>query len=263
MTHIFTNDKIIMGDEKMSRNAREKSETGIYHIMMRGIDKRDIFIEEDDYVKFLYYIEKAKVKSDISLLSYCIMSNHVHLLIKEGKEQIGDTIRRISVGYAQYHNRKHGRTGHLFQNRYHSEPVNDDNYLLIVLRYIHQNPIKAGMVKGICDYKWSSYCDFLKLQSTIVDRDIPMQFFANKESFIEFHNQYNIDQCLDYEEKTRYTDDELRKNIITIVEIEKLRFMENKDRDSIIERIKKETGASIRQLERVLDIGRNIIQKAK
>lgn len=63
------------------------------------------------------------------------MTNHVYLLIKEGNKQVGDTIRRLSVGYAQYHNRKHEGTGHLFQNRYNSEPVNDDNYLLVVLRY--------------------------------------------------------------------------------------------------------------------------------
>lgn len=75
------------------------------------------------------------------------MQNHVHLLIKEGKEEIGDSIRRITVGYAQYHNRNHVRTGHLFQNRYKSEPVDDDRYLLVVLRYIHQNPLKAGIVK--------------------------------------------------------------------------------------------------------------------
>lgn len=251
-----------MGD-KMPRNAREKSETGIYHVMMRGIDKRNIFVEEDDYKKFLHYIEKAKEKSDFFLFAYCLMTNHIHLLIKEGKEDIGDSIRRISVGYAQYHNRKNGRVGHLFQNRYQSEVVNDDNYLLVVLRYIHQNPLKVGMVKAIGDYKWSSYSDYLNSQRAIVDRDIVMGYFINAEKFIEFHNQHSTECCLDYQEKKRYTDDKLRKTIKCIVDIEKLHIMENKERDNIIKRIKKETGASIRQLERVLGIGRNIIQKAK
>ncbi|MDO7785874.1 REP-associated tyrosine transposase [Desulforamulus aquiferis] len=252
----------MMGD-KMPRYARERSETGIYHIMMRGIDKRDIFIKDDDYEKFLHYIEKAKEKSGITLLAYCLMTNHLHLLIKEGKEQIGDSIKRISVGYAQYHNRKYGRTGHLFQNRYNSEPVNDEKYLLTVLRYIHQNPIKAGIVKVIGDYKWSSYLDYLKLQSRITDQDIAMGFFNNTEKFKEFHNQDNTDSCLGYEEKKRYTDEELKKEIKGIVEIQKLQFMETKERDSMIKRIKKETGASIRQLERALGIGRSIIQNAK
>ncbi|ABR49938.1 protein of unknown function DUF1568 [Alkaliphilus metalliredigens QYMF] len=247
----------------MPRNAREKSQTGIYHVMMRGIDKRNIFIAEDDYDKFLHYIERAKGKSDISLVAYCFMTNHVHLLIKEGKEEIGNTIRRISVGYAQYHNRKHGRTGHLFQNRYQSEAVNDDNYLLVVLRYIHQNPVKAGIIKTICDYKWSSYADYLNLhRSTIVDRDIAMGYFIDTDEFIKFHSQQNTDYCLDYEERKRYTDDELKECIKSIVEMENLHLIENQTRDIILKRIKQETGASIRQLERVLGIGRSIIQKA-
>lgn len=85
------------------------------------------------------------------------MTNHVHMLLKTETEEIGDVVKRITLGYAQYHNVKNGRTGHLFQNRFKSEPVNTDEYFLVVLRYIHQNPIKAGIVKRIEDYRWSSY----------------------------------------------------------------------------------------------------------
>ena len=194
----------------MARNPREKSKTGIYHVMMRGIDKRNIFLLEADYEKFLYYIEKAKKKSDFSLLAYCFMTNHVHLLIKEGLEEIGDTIKRISVGYAQYHNRRYGRTGHLFQNRYQSEVVNDDKYLLVVLLYIHQNPLKAKIVNTIYDYKWSSYTDYIHHKSSLVDTDIVMNYFRGTEDFINFHNQKNSDHCLEFQEKKRYSDDELR-----------------------------------------------------
>ncbi len=246
----------------MPRSARKKSQTGIYHVMLRGIDKRDIFLTQDDYKKFLHYIKLAKEKSEVSLLAYCLMTNHVHMLLKEGKEEIGNFIRRVAVGYAQYHNSNHGRTGHLFQNRYQSEPVNDDKYLLVVSRYIHQNPLKAGIIKNIKDYKWSSYNDYLIKKNTITDKDILEEYFNNTESFIEFNIQENYDNCLDYEEKKRYSDDELRQIIIEIVEIEKLSLMEMKTRNSVLRRIKNETGASIRQLEKVLGIGRNIIQKA-
>ena len=85
--------------------------------MLRGIDKRDIFLMKNDYKKFLHYVELAKGKREISLFAYCLMTNHVHTLLKEGSEEVGDTIRRIAVGHAQYHNRTHGRTGHLFQIR--------------------------------------------------------------------------------------------------------------------------------------------------
>lgn len=246
----------------MPRQAREKSQTGIYHVMLRGIDKRDIFLTDKDYYKFLYYIKLAKEKSGFSLLAYCLMTNHVHLLLKEGKEELGDSIRRIAVGYAQYHNRTHGRTGHLFQNRYQSEPVNDDSYLLAVSRYIHQNPLKAGIVKNITDYKWSSYNQFCSDKKTIVDKELLKKYFYKINDFIKFNGQSNDFQCLEFIKKVRYTDDDLKLIISKIVEIDKIATLELNARNEVLKRIKSETGASIRQLEKVLGIGRNIIQKA-
>ncbi len=246
----------------MPRNAREKSETGIYHIMMRGIDKRDIFIQEADYHRFLHHMEKAKQKSGFLLLGYCLMTNHVHLLIKEGNEEIGDAIKRINVGYAQYYNMRYDRAGHLFQNRFRSEPVNDDRYLLTVLRYIHQNPLKAGIVKRGCDYKWSSYGLYLNLNEAIIDKDIILTYFSSIADFIEYNNAINNDACLEYQQRKRYTDDELMKAIEDLLENESLSSASRIVRNGILKRIKEETGASVRQLERVLNIGRNIILKA-
>ncbi|WP_132995115.1 transposase [Sporanaerobacter acetigenes] len=90
----------------MPRGTREKSESGIYHVMLRGIDKMDIFLSNSDYEKFLYYIREAMDKSNFVVYGYCLMTNHVHLLIKTETEEIGDIVRRIAVGYAQYHNLK-------------------------------------------------------------------------------------------------------------------------------------------------------------
>ena len=126
----------------MSRVSRKKSKTGIYHIMLRGIDKRNIFLDNEDRKKFIEKLKIARETAGFRLHGYCLMDNHVHLLIEEN-EEIGTSIKRITVGYVQWHNNKHERTGHLFQNRYLSEPVETDAYLLTVLRYIHQNPVKA------------------------------------------------------------------------------------------------------------------------
>ncbi|AOY78083.1 transposase [Clostridium formicaceticum] len=87
----------------MVRIAREKSQTGIYHIMLRGIDKRNIFINNSDYEKFIEHTTKAKEKAEFTVYGYCLMTNHVHMLLKTESEEIGDVIRRITVGYAQYH----------------------------------------------------------------------------------------------------------------------------------------------------------------
>lgn len=129
--------------------------------MLRGIDKRDIFIDAEDNVKFLQKLLKAKGTVSFKLFGYCLMDNHVHLLIKES-EDIGTSIKRITVGYVQWHNRRHERTGHLCQNRYMSEAVEDESYLINVLRYIHQNPVKAGLSKNVEEYKWSSYNEYIK-----------------------------------------------------------------------------------------------------
>lgn len=246
----------------MPRRAREKSSTGIYHIMSRGIDKRNIFLTEEDYSVFLNCVKRAKEKGEFSLLAYCLMTNHVHLLIKEGSEDIGNSVSRINVAYAHYHNRRYDRTGHLFQNRYRSETVNDENYLLVVTRYIHQNPLKAGLVNDIFHYQWSSYKDFFTDKRTIIDRDLTMAYFSTKDYFVRFHHEENDDKCLDYIVRKTFKDAELRGIIEDIIEIEKLHEMKNESRNKFIRRIKTETGASIRQLERVLCLGRNIIQRA-
>ena len=88
----------------MPRVPRISSSTQMYHVILRGIDKRNIFLSKDDYEKFLYYILKAREKSDFSIYAYCLMTNHVHILMKPESDRIGDIIRRIAVGYVQYHN---------------------------------------------------------------------------------------------------------------------------------------------------------------
>lgn len=101
----------------LPRNAREKSSTGIYHIMLRGIDKRNLFFDDEDRARFIENLIKAREKGKYENLGYCLMDNHIHLLLKES-EDIGTSMKRITVSYVGWNNRKYERTGHLFQNRY-------------------------------------------------------------------------------------------------------------------------------------------------
>lgn len=96
--------------------------------MLRGIDKREIFLDDKDKEMFLSYLSEAKEKSSCLIYGYCQMNNRVHILIQEGSELIGESVKRITVGYVQWHNYKYSRTGHLFQNRYKSKVVEDDGY---------------------------------------------------------------------------------------------------------------------------------------
>lgn len=250
----------------MPRTAREKSKTGIYHIMMRGIDKRHIFLQNQDYQQFLLQLQRAKKKSEGKLLAYCLMKNHVHLLMKEGSEEIGNTVRRINVGYALYHNFTHERVGYLFQGRFKSEAVNDDGYLYTVFRYIHQNPLKAGMVNTIEDYPWSSYKEYLRKKPNYIDDDPgsnPLwgSFLQEKEYRI-FHQQDMDVQCMDYVESDRISVKELRMHIEKDLQINDLLNLSLGERNGMIRKIVEETGASIRQMEKVLGLGRSMIHKA-
>jgi len=129
----------------MPRQARRKSESGIYHIMLRGINQQQIFEDEEDSLRFLETLLKYKEQCGYEIYAYCLMGNHIHILLKEGKENLTLVLKRIAGSYVYWYNWKYRRSGHLFQDRFKSEPVEDDEYFLTVIRYIHQNPIKAGI----------------------------------------------------------------------------------------------------------------------
>ena len=125
----------------MPRKSRAKSENGIYHIMLRGINKQIIFEDEEDNKKFLEVLKECKDICDFKLFAYCLMGNHIHLLLKVEKEELEQIFKRIGARFVYWYNLKYKRSGHLFQDRFKSEPINDDNYFLNVLHYIHQNPV--------------------------------------------------------------------------------------------------------------------------
>ena len=136
----------------MSRTARKQSATGIYHIMIRGADRRIIFADNQDCNTFLTILKKVKEKTDSCIYAYCLMGNHVHLLMKEGKESLEQFFKRLGVSYVYYYNQKYQLLGHLFQDRFRSEGVDSQAYYLDVLRYICHNPVKAGLVQSMWDY---------------------------------------------------------------------------------------------------------------
>lgn len=145
----------------MAKKLRRKSSTGIYHIILRGINKQVIFHDELDYRKFLEVLQDVKTISGFGIHAYCIMNNHVHILIEEKEEPLSTIMQRIGSRYVYWYNHRYDRVGHLFQGRYRSQPVNDAKYLFTVLRYIHQNPVKARIRAHCSDYRWSSYREYL------------------------------------------------------------------------------------------------------
>lgn len=244
----------------MPRVAREKSETGIYHVILRGIDKNDIFHENADYQLFLYAIKKAKEKDNFSLYAYCLMTNHVHILIKEGENGIGESIKRIAISYAQIYNSKYERVGHVFQDRFKSEPVDSDAYFLTVLRYIVQNPIMAGIVKNIQDYEWSSINKYSeKSKDDILDKDFVTKMFKTKEQLINYLQENTSDQCIDY--VIKYTDYEINIVFVQLCEGKKFTSLSKQEKSEIILNLRKTTNAKNAQISRVTGLSRGITDR--
>ncbi len=251
----------------MPRSARKKSSSGIYHIVLRGINKQRIFEDDEDNRIFLEKLKTYKETSGYEVHAYCLMSNHIHLLMKEGNESLGTTFRRIGASYVYWYNWKYSRFGHLFQDRYKSEAVETDDYFLTVMRYIHQNPIKAGIVKEIQDYPWSSYGEYVQ-RPVLCDTEFAFKIFSKdpKEAlklWVKFNQELTNDQCLEYDNGTRLNDSEaaeLIKNIANVKNPGEVQSFERQKRNIAVKRLK-EKGLSIRQIERLTGISFGIIRR--
>jgi putative transposase len=252
----------------MPRRPREKSATGIYHVILRGINRQTIFEDDEDYLKMLDSLEVCREKSGSEIFAYCLMSNHGHFLLKEGTEDLGAVFRRLGPSFVYWYNWKYSRRGHLFQGRYKSEVVEKDKYFLTVIRYIHQNPVKAGIVKRVGDYRWSSYQEYISGKRGICNIDYPLGLFSGDREkalsiFIVFNAQKNKDRCLTYDRKERPTDAEGRFFINQIAQVKsplELQGLEGKRRDGIIKQCR-EKGLSIRQIARLTGVSFGVIRR--
>ena len=253
---------------KMGRQARQFSETGLYHIVFRGVNHCHLFEEDADYEKFLTILKTVKNEFQFDLYAYCLMSNHVHLLIKE--INIGDIVgimKKILTHYAGWFNRKYKRSGSLIANRYKSECVKNDEYLFSLVRYIHQNPVKAGIIEKTEEYQWSSYTDYIKGKSDITDDNFILETLSqDKETavkaFVNLHELFDDNEYIPSDSK-RKTEAQVRREIIKLsdgMEPNHIASLEKNDRNELIAKIKL-GGLSIRQIERATGISRGIIAK--
>lgn len=158
----------------MARKARERGLTGTYHCIIRGIDKQDIFLDNQDRRKFLKEIVNTKKQHEYKLYAYCLMDNHVHLMIEDTKNNLDKIMQSITIRYSLYFNKKYERVGHLFQNRYLSKVVDNERYLLVLQRYIHQNP------PNMQTYRWSSFGEYV-YEPNMVDVDYILNKFDTRQ----------------------------------------------------------------------------------
>lgn len=177
----------------MPRCARLKSENGFYHICVRGNNKQAIFQDDRDREEYLLRLSQYKERYKMHIFAYCLMTNHVHLLVYDNGQDISKFMQGLSLSYVIYFNKRYNRTGHLFQDRFTSVPVKGNVQLLATSRYIHLNPVKAGIVEKVGEYKWSSYEAYLNARDefNIVDthflsKIVSSNAEASKQEYIKF-----------------------------------------------------------------------------
>lgn len=257
----------------MPRGSRVKSDSGIYHVMIRGVNKQTIFENEKDKQKFLNLIYKLKKDmNSFELYGLCLMENHVHLLYKEYEgKSISEILKRLEMLYVQYFNTKYERIGPLFQGRFKSIPVETDEYLAGVLRYIHQNPVKSGMCQNPKDYFYSSYSAYFPQPGDrppvgLIINTEPVISIFGRDWLMEYTNLPNNDEFMDIDNThpaNIFTDEDAKEFIKSAARIKSPKEINHFDLDKRNRAIKYfiKNGVSERQLSRLTGISRNIIRK--
>ena len=246
----------------MSRIARVFSESGVYHILFRGVNQQNLFEEASDFKKLKDTIRFVKQEIDFEIYAYCFMSNHVHIVLKEKNiGEISRIMKRILTKYARWYNIKYGRSGALIANRYKSVPVEIDEYFLQLIRYVHQNPIKAGIVDELNAYSYSSYVEYVN------DADLTDTVFLSemisKNEFIEYHKEVDNFEFRVTDSKKKTDEDVLMflKKEFGIDNAKSISKLPKADRDSILAELKK--NFPVRQLQRITGVSRGVITKVK
>lgn len=249
----------------MPRKPRQRSAFDIYHIVVKGVNNQLLFEESNDYLKYLEILELQKEKCRFTLFAYCLMSNHVHLLLRTNQTPLDSIFRKINTTYATWFNMKYSRTGPLQDGRYYSEPVNSPEQLLMALRYIHKNPLKAHLEESIgSKYSWNSYYAYTKQNNPLVDTNFVLSEFASISDFIEYHSSDTNAVFIDIHNiKRRIPDD-------VAIEIIKKMFNTNHPTDisefTLLNRRNAifslyENGISVRQINRLTGIPRGVIER--
>lgn len=167
----------------------------IYHILNRGNNRQVVFVEDEDYRHYLDILQHYKDKFDFHIFAYCLMTNHIHLLLQVSERgSISKIMQAITIAHTRYYHYKYKASGHIWQGRFKSPIISDDEYLLTTMCYIEQNPVRAGMVKDLKDYPWSSF--LLNIQSKtngFVDRDLNPVYnslSSSPEKRVEAYRQF-------------------------------------------------------------------------
>lgn len=166
--------------------ARTISRSGIYHVVSRGSGRQLIFEDDADRMSFITTLGESTRRAGVDVLGWCLMPNHVHLILLDGERSLSDAMQRTLTSYARRFNSRTGHVGHVFQGRFSSAPIEDERYLLAAVRYLHLNPERAGICPAE-EYEWSSYREYAggMARVEVVDTSIVLGMLGGRSGFVE------------------------------------------------------------------------------
>lgn len=244
----------------MSRIPRKNLSSSFFHVMTQGVNKEYIFNSKLDKRIYLKILKNTIPEFDINIMAYCVMSNHVHLLINSDYvQELSHFMHKINTVYALIYNNKNNRVGHLFRDRFKSEQIKDLRQLYCCINYIHNNPVKASICKRKEEYEFSSYIEYL-YQKEIINEEILCKYLG-KEYINELkkNNEHEF-LFIDEMSKEQICEDIIKKYVLrNNIDIKSIKC----DSTKMIELVKilKDNKISYRIIERKLGIGRETIRK--
>ena len=251
----------------MSRKPRQKSQTGLYHITMRGNGKQLLFEDDEDRRRILSLIRSSIARFNIRLIAWCLMGNHVHLVLSDPDDNLSEAMHLVMSCYATWYNRRHGHVGHVFQDRFSSASISSEEYLLDAIRYVHFNPQKAG----ICPYdvyRWSSHLDYAERDPDIATVDLALARFAFPRicDYLAFMDASN-GAVVRPPTGGRIGEDEALDVGASLIrsfglsELSAVKALDKSKRNEVLAAMR-EAGLSIRQIQRLTGVGEWSIRKA-
>lgn len=256
----------------MPRTSRFYSNSKVYHIIFKGIDDQTIFYDDQDRKFFLKQIPITQNKFNYIVYAYCLMVNHVHLVIKCEDEFLASAMKSLLVRYVHYYNKKYKRKGPLMQNRYKSKKVENIRYFLDLCRYVHRNPQNAGIALTQ-DYEWSSYKEYIG-KAKLINKKALLNYLNNDiDKFVKYTLEKNsieeVNSYMEYEMIDKLIDEQLIKYIMKKFDIDNVdeipEYFKNQSKDKIDKNLKEISnikGTNVTQVARITRLGRRYIEKA-
>ena len=252
----------------MARKFRVISPIDTYHAILRGNDRQDIFYDDEDRHQYLNTLKEYNKEFQIGFKGYCLMDNHIHLVLKTDLKELTEYLKRSSISFVSWYNHKYDRCGHLFQDRFRSEAIYNDRHLLNIVRYVHNNPQKAGIVGHFADYKWSSIGDYLN-NTGLTDVAGVLNLFQGDDplgDFMIFHGEKNEDNFIENDAKPSYVADAMAaERIVTCFGdgfISDLKKYSVEKRNNFIKELCNQ-GYNTSQLSRIIKYSRGLISSIK